>query len=113
MLVAAVYFYHVWYPLKKDTDPVSCQGVAELAVPVVVLFAAAALVAARVPFAGSAVVLAARNFAEVDQLKAVAVVGSASADCAELAGNTVVADNTATFVIHTLASFGDTVGFPD
>jgi len=71
------------------------------------------VVAAREPFAGSAVILATGNLVEVAQLKAVAVVGSASADCAELAGNTVVADNTATFVMHTLAPFGDTVGFPD
>jgi len=41
------------------------------------------VVAAREPFAGSAVILAAGNLAEVAQLKAVAVVGSASVDCAE------------------------------
>ena len=59
MLVAAVYFGRVWYP-QKDTDPVFRQEVAGLAVPVVVLLvAAAALVAAKVPFAGSVVVLAA------------------------------------------------------
>ena len=46
-------------------------------------------------------------------MEAVAVEDSASVDCAEPAGNTVVAGNIAPFVMHTLASFGDTVGFRD
>lgn len=112
ILAADVYFVHVYHPLEKgDTaDPALCQIVAELVVPVV---AAAGPVAAKVPFVGSVVVPAEQNFAGDAQLEAAAVANSASADYAEPAGNTAVAGNIATSGMHTLASFGGTVGFPD
>lgn len=89
-----------------------CQTVAELVVPVVDV-AAAGPVAAKVPFVGSVVVPAGRNFAGDAQLEVAGVSNSASADYAEPAGKTAVAGNIATSGMHTLASFGGTVGFPD